>query len=225
MSEHIKIDVWSDIACPWCYIGKRRLEAGLEAYRAGGGALPVEVEYHSFQLAPELPVGDIDLGKQRDVLARRKGIDVERAEQMMRQVSEVAASVGLSYDMNAVRMTNTLGAHSLLHLAKTHGRQPEAVERLFAAYFSEGRHLGSVEELAALAAEIGLDGEEARKALEAGSYLDAVRADQEQAYRYGINGVPFYVVDGKYGISGAQGPELFQQALTTVQAERREEAA
>ncbi len=225
MSQPIKIDVWSDIACPWCYIGKRRLESALTEFGAIQGAPPVEVIYHSFQLAPDLPEDDLDLGSQREYLSRRKGIPEEQADRMMEQVSGVAASVGLSYDMPAVRMTNTVRAHRLLHLAKEKGLQLEMKERLMAAYFSEGRHLGQVEELVALAGELGIAADDVRRAMSDASYLSEVHADQLQAQRYGIQGVPFFVLDGKYGVSGAQEPAVFLQALTTVHQEQLEEAA
>lgn len=223
MSQAIKIDVWSDIACPWCYIGKRRLELALAEFEVTPGTPPVEVTYHSFQLAPDLPADDLDLGSQREYLSRRKGIPEEQAERMMEQVSAVAASVGLSYDMPAVRMTNTVRAHRLLHLAKELGLQPQLKERLMAAYFSEGRHLGREDELVGLAAELGIGADDVRRALDDDHYLGEVHADQLQAQRYGIQGVPFFVLDGKYGISGAQEPAVFLQALTTVHQERREE--
>lgn len=218
MNPTIKIDIWSDIACPWCYIGKRRLEMAITEYGAKPEALPVEVEYHSFQLAPDI-AEDEDLGSQREYLSQRKGIAPAQAEQMMQQVSAVAATVGLHYDMEAVQMTNTFRAHRLLHLARERGLQVQAKERLMAAYFTEGRHLGRVDELVELATEVGLDPAEAREVLEGDGHSEDVRADQGHAMRYGIQGVPFFVFDGKYGISGAQEPAVFLHALTTVQAE------
>jgi predicted DsbA family dithiol-disulfide isomerase len=213
MSDVIKVDVWSDIACPWCYIGKRKFEAGAEAF---GGA--VEVEYHSFELAPDTPV-DFD-GSEIDFLAEYKGMSPEQVKPMLDRVTTIAKDVGLDYDYDALQHTNTIKAHQLIHFAKQHGKQLEAKERLLKAYFVEGRHVGRTEDLADLAEEIGLDREAARRALDGGEYLEAVRADIDQARAYGINGVPFFVIDGKYGVSGAQSPETFTQVLNKVSEEK-----
>ncbi|WP_233572356.1 DsbA family protein [Frigoribacterium sp. PhB160] len=211
--DAVKIDVWSDIACPWCFIGKRKFEAAAAQF---DGA--VEVEYHSFELAPETPV-DFD-GDEVDFLSGHKGLQADQVAGMLASVAEIAARVGLDYDFGALRHTNTVKAHELLHHAKSLGRQLEMTERLFAAYFEEGRHVGRVDDLADLAAEIGLDRDDALGALESGRHLAAVRDDQARAQSLGITGVPFFVLDGKYGISGAQAPEAFLQALEQVAAER-----
>jgi predicted DsbA family dithiol-disulfide isomerase len=213
MSDVIKVDVWSDIACPWCYIGKRKFEAGAEAF---GGE--VEVEYHSFELAPDTPV-DFD-GSEIDFLAEYKGMSPEQVKPMLDRVTGIAKDVGLDYDYDALQHTNTIKAHQLIHFAKQHRKQLEAKERLLKAYFVEGRHVGRTEDLADLAQEIGLDREAARRALDGGEYLEAVRADIDQARAYGINGVPFFVIDGKYGVSGAQSPETFTQVLKRVSEEK-----
>ncbi|MGD9695996.1 MAG: DsbA family protein [Thermoleophilia bacterium] len=217
-TEGIHVDVWSDIACPWCYIGKRRLETAIEELSGDAGVPPVSVTYHSFELQPEL-TGEAEVD-QVTHLAEKYGLDAERARRAIDGVADVARSVGLDYDMSSVRMTNTVRAHQLIHLAAEHGLQEPMKERLLAAYFVEGRHLGRVDELADLAEEVGIDRDEAIAALERDRYLDAVRADQRQAAAYGIRGVPFYVIDGRYGVSGAQEPATFVQALRTVAAER-----
>jgi predicted DsbA family dithiol-disulfide isomerase len=220
VTEAIKIDVWSDIACPWCYIGKRNLENGLAAASADEDAPVVEVTYHSFELSPDTPV-DFE-GGEADYLARHKGISPEQASSMLERVTGVAADAGLEYRFDLLQHTNTVKAHELLHFAKEQGRQLELAERLMSAYFTEGRHLGREDELVALAADAGLDADAARGALQSGRYLAAVRADQAQAAAYGINGVPFFVVDGKYGVSGAQPAEAFTQIARQVWAEHRE---
>ncbi|MEZ3161069.1 DsbA family oxidoreductase [Microbacterium sp. BWT-B31] len=223
MTDAIKFDVWSDIACPWCFIGKRNLEAGLAAAAADDDAPQVEVVYHSFELSPDTPV-DFE-GGETDYLATHKGISREQAQQMLDRVTGVAAQAGLEYRFDILQHTNTVKAHELLHFAKAQGRQLELAERLLSAYFTEGRHLGKDDELVALAAEVGLDAGAAREALESHTYLDDVRADQRQASAYGINGVPFFVIDGKYGVSGAQPPEAFAQIARQVWAEHREAEA
>lgn len=210
----ITVDIWSDIACPWCYVGKRRFETALAGFE---GRDDVVVEYHSFELAPDTPE-DFE-GSEVDFLAAHKGMPVEQVEQMLAQMTQVAADEGLAYDFDALRHTKTLKAHELLHHAKAQGKQIEMKERLLKAYFEEGRHLGRVAELAALAAEVGLDPEQVTRALEAGEHAADVAADIDQARAYGINGVPFYVIGGKYGVSGAQTPEAFVSVLEKVAAE------
>ncbi|SFF88032.1 DsbA family oxidoreductase [Curtobacterium sp. YR515] len=218
MNDSVKVDVWSDIACPWCYIGKRKFEAGVAAFASTPNGAPVEVEYHSFELSPDTPV-DFE-GTEAEFLSGHKGMPVEQAQQMLDQVSGIAASVGLDYDFESMHHTNTVKAHQVIHLAKEQGKQLEMVERLFAAYFERGEHVGQDESLASLAAEVGLDPDEVRATLCDDSQLAAVRADQAQAQAYGINGVPFFVIDGKYGVSGAQDPAAFEQVLTQVVALR-----
>jgi predicted DsbA family dithiol-disulfide isomerase len=213
MSDVIKVDVWSDIACPWCYIGKRKFEAGVEAF---GGE--VEVEYHSFELAPDTPVDFA--GSEVDFLVKHKGMSAAQVKPMLDRVAQIAAEVGLDYDFDALQHTKTVKAHQLLHYAKQHGRQAEMKERLLRAYFVEGRHVGRDEDLADLAAELGLDREDVLRSLTSDEFLDDVLADQDQAIRYGIQGVPFFVIDGKYGVSGAQSPETFTGVLTKVSEER-----
>jgi predicted DsbA family dithiol-disulfide isomerase len=215
--------IFSDIACPWCYIGKRNLENGLAAAAADDDAPLVEVEFHSFELSPDTPV-DFD-GGEADYLAQHKGISRSQAEQMMARVTGVAAGSGLEYRFDLLKHTNTVKAHELLHFAKEQGRQLELAERLMSAYFTEGRHLGREDELVSLAVDAGLNADAARDALRSGRHLAAVRADQAQAAAYGINGVPFFVIDGRYGVSGAQPAEAFTQIARQVWAERREGVA
>jgi len=209
----IKVDVWSDIACPWCYIGKRKFEAGAEAF-----AGEVEVTYHSFELAPDTPV-DFD-GSELDFLAQYKGMSPEQVKPMLDRVTDIAKDVGLDYDYDALQHTNTIKAHQLIHFAKAHGKQLEAKERLLKAYFVEGRHVGRTDDLADLAEEIGLDRAQAKRALQNDEYLDDVRTDQQQAIGYGIRGVPFFVIDGKYGVSGAQEAKTFTEVLNKVKEEQ-----
>ncbi|GAA4913592.1 putative DsbA family dithiol-disulfide isomerase [Stackebrandtia albiflava] len=218
MTAPLKVDIWSDIACPWCYIGKRRFEDGVERYRANGGDAAVEVEYHSFELAPDTPV-DFD-GSEVDFLAEHKGMPAAAVKGMLQQVTDIAASVGLHYDFDALRHTKTYRAHQVLHLAKAHGRQAELKERFLKAYFEEGRHLGRDSELIALAAEVGLDPELVRAALAEDAHRDDVAADIAQARAYGISGVPFFVIDEKFGVSGAQEPQVFAAALEQAAAAR-----
>jgi predicted DsbA family dithiol-disulfide isomerase len=222
MTDAIKIDVWSDIACPWCYIGKRNLEKGLAEASGDDDAPAVEVVYHSFELSPDTPV-DFE-GGEAEYLATHKGVSPTQAQEMLDRVTGVAAQAGLQYRFDLLKHTNTVKAHELLHFAKEQGRQHELAERLMSAYFTEGRHLGQEDELVSLAVDAGLDADAARDALRSGRFLADVRADQAQASTYGINGVPFFVIDGKYGISGAQPAEAFAQIVRQVWAEHRDEA-
>ncbi|APU16103.1 MULTISPECIES: DsbA family protein [Actinoalloteichus] len=210
-SEPIKVDIWSDIACPWCYIGKRRFETGVA--KAGEN---VVVEYHSFELAPDTPV-DFD-GSTVEFLQRRMGTSAAQVEQRLQQVTDIAAAEGLAWDMAAVRHSNTRKAHRLLHHAKAEGRQSELKERLLRAHFEQGRNVGRDEELAELAVEVGLDRDRVLAVLSGDDYEDAVERDVQLARQYGIQGVPFFVIDGKYGVSGAQEADSFVQVLRTVRA-------
>ena len=215
MSEPIKVDIWSDVQCPWCYIGKRKFEAGVADFDG-----EVEVEYHSFELAPDTPV-DFD-GTPVDYLSQRKGIPLDQVEQMLERVTGIAADVGLDYHYDDVHQTNTIKAHELLHYAKSQGRQIDMKERLLKAYFVDGRHVGRIEDLADLAAEIGLDRAEAVAVLTDSRFNADVKADVAQAQAYGIQGVPFFVIDGKYGVSGAQDATAFTNMLEQVQSEKAE---
>lgn len=206
MDMTLKVDIWSDIACPWCYIGKRRFERALEGFDG-----EVEIEYHSFELAPDTPV-DFD-GSEIDFLVKHKGMPEAQVTQMLGQIRELAAGEGLSYDFDSLQHTKTGKAHELLHYAKAHGKQGAMKERLLKAYFEQGRHVGRVADLVALATDIGLDAEETAAALESGRYVSDVEDDLKQAAEYGINGVPFFVFDGRLAVSGAQSPDVFAQAL------------
>lgn len=216
MSQTIKVDIWSDVQCPWCYIGKRKFEAGAALF--GGD---IEVEYHSFELSPDTPV-DFE-GSPVDYLSQRKGLPVAQVEEMLERVNGIAESVGLHYDYDAVHQTNTVISHELLHYAKSRGRQLDMKEALLKSYFVDGGHVGRIEDLADLAAGIGLDRADVVRALTAHEFLADVKADVAQATAYGIQGVPFFVIDGKYGISGAQDPDTFAQALRQALTEKSEE--
>lgn len=214
--DSIKVDIWSDVQCPWCYIGKRKFEAGAALFDGN-----VEVEYHSYELSPDTPV-DFD-GTPVDYMSQRKGMPVAEVEQMLERVTGIAESVGLHYDYDSVHQTNTVISHELLHYAKAHGRQLDMKERLLKAYFIDGRHVGRIEDLADLAAEIGLDRADVVRALTEHEFLADVKADVALANEYGIQGVPFFVIDGKYGVSGAQDPDTFTQVLNQVRTENFKE--
>ena len=217
LERPVRVDVWSDVACPWCYIGFRRLAIGADAFSASNG-IDVEVTFHSYELAPDTPV-DFD-GSEIDFLVRHKQLPEARVRDLLVRVGEAAESTGLSIDFHAIRHTNTRKAHELLHHARVHGRQRAMKERLLRAYFTEGRHLGRIDELAALAADVGLDAETAARALHDATYAEAVEADVRMARAYGISSVPFSVLDETFGVSGAQDPETFAKALVRTVTER-----
>ncbi|SFE87838.1 DsbA family oxidoreductase [Alteribacillus iranensis] len=204
----MKIEVWSDMVCPFCYIGKRRLEAALDNFK---GKDSVIVEFRSFELDPSAKK---NTGKSiHEGLASKYGMPVEKAKQMNDQVAEQAKQVGLDYQFDKVIPTNTTDAHRLSHYAKTQGKMNLLTERLMKAYFTEGLDIGDHDTLVSLADDIGLDKEEAAKILDGDGYLDEVRLDQQKGVEAGVRGVPFFLFDGKYAVSGAQPVEAFTEAL------------
>ena len=209
------IEIWSDVVCPWCYVGKRRLEHALEQFAHRD---QVELTWRSFQLDPSAPPQRTHSSAEH--LAAKYGMSVEQARETNAQMTEMAAGEGLEYHLDRTRGGNSFDAHRLIHLAAAHGRQDEMKERLMRAYFTEGEPLGDKEILVRLASEAGVDAREARAALDGEAYADAVHADEELAARIGIRGVPFFVLDRRYGVSGAQPAELLLQALDQAWEER-----
>lgn len=202
------IEIWSDVVCPWCYIGKRRLEEALAAFPHRD---EVEVVYRSFELDPTAPVAATETTVE--ALARKWGTDVAGAREAMARGDAVAAEVGLHFRHHDAPRARTIDAHRVLHLALDAGLQAELKEALLAAYFLRGESMGDHDVLRKAAADAGLDPARVEEVLASDEYADAVRADIEQARAFGANGVPFYVVDRKYGISGAQATEVFAGVL------------
>src|ERR1051326_3122365 len=210
----MKVEIWSDVVCPWCYIGKRRFESALAEFEHRD---QVEVIWRSYQLDPHAP----EHGEEKtvDMLAQKYGVSVAQAAKMQERVSTMAAEVGLEYHLDQTRSENTFDAHRLLHLAAAHGLQAEGQERFFRAHFTEGKALGNNDSLVQLATEIGLAEEDARAVLDGDTYADAVRADIKRARMFGIQGVPFFAIDEQYGVSGAQPSELIKDVLERAWAE------
>ncbi|WP_193312962.1 DsbA family oxidoreductase [Georgenia subflava] len=203
----LEVHAWLDVACPWCWIAKRRFEAAVAEY---GGA--VDLTYHSFELAPDLPADHV--GQQVDYLRRQyPGRSDRELEQMMRLVTTTGAQLGLEYHFDRVRHTSTFRAHQLLHHARAQGRQSEVLDALFRAYFAQGQDVRDLELLAGVAANAGLDRAQAREAVASGRHADAVRADRELARTYGVTRIPTYVVAGQPPIHGAKKPRFFVDAL------------
>jgi predicted DsbA family dithiol-disulfide isomerase len=211
----MKVEIWSDIACPWCYIGKRRFEKALAAFPHRD---EVEVQWRSYQLDPTLP--DHHDGTELDYLVERKGMSRTQVSQMFEQVTQIAADEGLRYDFASVVVANSFAGHELLHLATSRGAGDEVKEALLSAHFEHGEDIGSLDLLERVGVEAGLEAGEVREALSSGTYAAAVQADIRQARALGIQGVPFFVIDGRYGVSGAQDPDVFAGALTQAAAER-----
>jgi predicted DsbA family dithiol-disulfide isomerase len=202
------VEIWSDVVCPWCYIGKRRFENALAQFEHRD---EVEVRYRSFELDPSAPAQAEGAPAER--LASKYGISVEQAEASNAQLTAMAAAEGLEYHLDRTRGGNTFDAHRLLQLAVDRGVQPEVKERLMRGYFTESEPVGDRETLVKLAADAGLDADEARAALQSDAYADAVREDETLAQRIGIQGVPFFVLGRRFGVSGAQPAELLLEAL------------
>jgi len=208
----MRIDVWSDLVCPWCYIGKRRLEHALAQMP---DAPDVEIVHRSFQLNPSAPVDSTS--RRRDYLMAKYGWSAAKAEQIDTDMEKRAAADGLEYHLSENGLTgNTLDAHRLVHLARDRGLQDAAVERLFRAYFTEQRSVFDRESLETLAVEAGLDADDVRRVLGGADYADAVMADVQEARALGVSGVPFFVFDGRLGLSGAQPVEVFIEALASA---------
>jgi predicted DsbA family dithiol-disulfide isomerase len=204
----MNVEIWSDVVCPWCYIGKRRFERALASF---GHADEVTVTYRSFELDPDAPAQRT--GTYAGHLAGKYGMSIAQAEQAGQQMTERAAAEGLEFRFDLLRGGNTFDAHRVLHLAEGHGLQAEVKERLLRATFTEGLPIADKPTLVRLATEAGLPAAQVQAVLDGDAYADAVRADEQQAARYGITGVPFFVADGKYAVSGAQPPEALLQLL------------
>ncbi|MGG7034433.1 MAG: DsbA family oxidoreductase [Flavobacterium sp.] len=208
MQKQLKIQIWSDVACPFCYIGKRKLEEALEKFEHNSN---VELEWKSFQLNPDtnFPSGSDPV----DYLANKYGRDRAWAISMHQNVTQQAKAVGLEYHLDKSIMANTLNAHRVSHLAKKHNLGNEFEEILFKAYFTRGLNIDDKETLMQLAAEAGLPTEETEEVLNSDAFKANVKQDIAEAQAIGVTGVPFFVFDNKYAVSGAQSPEIFLQTL------------
>jgi predicted DsbA family dithiol-disulfide isomerase len=209
----MRVDIWSDIVCPWCYIGKRRFETALAAFAHSHA---VTIVHRAFQLDPTMPAGE--LFRHRDVLMRKYGMTEAQVVASQERLTGIAAEEGLEYHLAETRTGNTLDAHRLVHHALEQGRQDQVVERFYRAHFTEGRSIFDHGSLAALAGEAGLEG--AAEVLAADRHAAAVKSDHREANALGANGVPFFVIDNRYGVSGAQAAGVFADALTRAWEEK-----
>jgi predicted DsbA family dithiol-disulfide isomerase len=216
----VKVEIWSDVVCPWCYIGKRRFEAALARFPHRD---EVVVEWKSFELDPgatsSTAAEGADASGYADRLAAKYGTTPAEAQKMLDSMTAAAAAEGLDFRFDRAVAANTFEAHQLIHLAAAHGRQDEAKERLLRAYFCEGEAVGDREVLVRLGAELGLDAEETRRALAQQRHAAQVRDDEAEATALGIRGVPFFVIDRTYGVSGAQPAEQLLEVLQRAWSE------
>jgi predicted DsbA family dithiol-disulfide isomerase len=210
----LKVEIWSDVVCPWCYIGKRRFERALEGFDGSAG---VEVEWRSFQLNPGHPVGRRE--PLEASLAAKMGRTIAQVREMNDHVTQLAADEGLEYHLERYQVVNTFDAHRLAHLGKSLGLGPEVQERLLRAQLVEGEVLDDPETLVRLGDEAGVPASDARAMLASDAFAGDVRADIALAGVFGITGVPFFVLDRQVGVSGAQPSEVFLEVLRNVQAE------
>lgn len=217
----MKIEVWSDIMCPFCYIGKKNFEKALSQF---AGAAEIEVEWKSFQLDPDIPQGE-SYRNEKQYLAERKGMSAAQVDGMLKSVTETAAQAGVEMDFDKVIVANTLDAHRLLHFAKDKGMANLLKERLLKAHFTDGLNVGDKEVLLNLAVEAGLNPEETHMVLAGEEYAYQVAQDIQEAGNIGVRGVPFFVFDRKYAISGAQPVGAFLQTLEKSHSEWKETQA
>ncbi len=211
----MQVEIWSDIACPWCYIGKRRFEAALAEFEHRD---EVDVRWRSFELDPGAPHERV--GDNAERLAQKYGMTVEQARASEQQLIDVAAGEGLGFRFDVARSGNTFDAHRVVHLAESHGLQDAMKERLLHAYFTEGELMSDHDTLVRLAAEVGLEEQEVRELLAGDRYAQEVRDDERTADQFGISAVPTFVVARRVGASGAQPPDALLELLRQGWAKR-----
>ena len=215
----MKIEIWSDYACPYCYIGERQLEKALESF---SGKENIDISYKAFELDPSASYKVTTNTKDR--VAKKYGYTSEQAQQMIDNVTRYAKSVGLDYNYATVRYTNTFDAHRIAKYAETKGKGLEMSEKLFYAYFTQNKQLSDHKALTDIAIEVGLDKLEVEDVLKNNKFSEDVRSDEHEASRLGIHAVPFFLINGKYSLSGAQPPEAFENVIEKVLQEEKIEA-
>jgi predicted DsbA family dithiol-disulfide isomerase len=212
----VRVDIWSDLVCPWCYVGKRRFENALMRF---DNRDEVQIVHRSFQLNPAAPRDRTS--NRREMLMQKYRLSPTQAAEMDARMTGTAAAEGLEFHLEGTVTGNTFDAHQLVHLGHAHALQDAVIERFYRAYFSEQRSLFAPESLADLAAEAGLDHDEAAATLRSNRYAESVDADIKIARQLGVTGVPFFVINDRYGISGAQAPEAFLDVLQRAAADHQ----
>lgn len=208
--QKMKVKIWSDIMCPFCYIGKRNYEEALSSFPYKDF---IETEWQSFQLDPDIPALSGASTSTKEYMITRKGISEEQIDQMLKHVERMGAEAGLDFNLKDSLIANTFDAHRIIQMAKSKGLGDAIEERLFAAYFTEGKDVSNHEVLKSLALEAGLSTEEVRQALTDDQYAYKVNQDKQESQQLGIKGVPFFVLNNHYGISGAQPKEAILKTL------------
>lgn len=211
MSERLSVEIWSDVACPWCYLGKRAFDKALGGFAHADN---VDVIFHSFQLAPDAP--ETSEISEREYLQREKGLSPDQVQAAFDTITGRGRELGLAYDFDAIHNGNTRRAHRLIHFAGEKGIQSSAIDALFSAYFEQGVAVGTRDALVEIAVRLGLDEAEARAAIDSPEFDVRVEADIREAKALGIQGVPYFVIDRRYGVSGAQPVEAFAEILGQV---------
>lgn len=220
MAKKLTIDIWSDIACPWCHVGKRRLESALAKFEHKDD---VEIVWRAFELDPSAKARSLDgNGTYPERLAKKYGMPLEMAEVRIKQLTDTAAGEGLAFRFDRIKPGNTFDAHRLVHLGLEKGKQDAVKEKMFSGYLENGAAIGDKAEIAKLAVDAGLDADEVAAVLESDQFAADVRADEKEASELGVTGVPFFVI-GRYAISGAQPSEVFTKALTMAWSELKAE--
>jgi predicted DsbA family dithiol-disulfide isomerase len=212
----MRIDIWSDLVCPWCYVGKRRFEKALARFDSRD---EVQIVHRSFQLNPAAPRDHTS--NRREMLMQKYRLSPTQATQMDARMTQTAAAEGLEFNLEGTLTGNTFDAHQLVHLARAHGLQDVVIERFYRAYFTERQSLFDKKTLVDLGADAGLNRDEAAATLHGDRYEEAVREDIETARQLGVTGVPFFVIDNRYGLSGAQAPETFLDMLHRIAADHQ----
>ncbi len=208
----MRIEIWSDVVCPWCYIGKRRLETALSAFETSHPGAEIDVVWRAYQLDPGAP-STPSTETMAEHLGSKYGGGPAAGQQMIDRMEAVAAEEGLLFRLGEAQRASTVDAHRVLHLAAEHGKQDELKEALLKAYFLDVENVADHVVLSRLATEVGLDEVRVKEVLTSDEYADAIEAEIRQAAAYGATGVPFFVIDGRYGVAGAQPAEVFTQVL------------
>jgi len=217
-SEKMKVEIWSDIVCPFCYIGKRNFESALKSFE---NAANVEIVWKSYQLDPEMPKKQFTKQNVYEYLAARKGISTEQSKALHDNVVKMASAAGLNYNFDKAVVASSYDGHRLIQMAKSKGLADAAEESLFIAYFIDGKDIADPETLTIIGKEIGLDEQSVKVMLASDQFSNEVKRDIQQSVQLGLGAVPYFLIDGRYAVSGAQPPSVFLQKLQSAQKDKK----